>query len=354
MHRVLVINPGSTSTKVALYEGEIDIWNESITYTKDRLSGFNSYIEQFEMRRQDVERIIQEKKVDLKTLSAVVARGGPFKPLKSGTYRIDEDLLEEVRRGKVQAEHISNIGVILAHEIAKRAEIPAFFVDPASVDEFEPVARVSGIPEIERKSLLHALNIKATARRAAKDLGKPTSRLNLIVAHLGGGISICPMKEGRIIDVNNPIEEGPFSPERAGSLPVNSLVELCYSGEFSQNEMKRRIAGHGGLVAYLGTNNSIEVEKCIEEGDDKARLIYEAMSYQIAKEIGAMVTVLKGKVDAILLTGGLARSSILVDWITERISFLAPVHIYAGENEMEALALGALRVLRGEEQAKTY
>lgn len=354
MHRVLVINPGSTSTKVALYEGEIDIWTESIAYTKDRLSSFNSYNEQFEMRRQDVERIIQEKKVDLKTLSAVVGRGGPFKPLKSGTYRIDKDLLEEVRTGKVQAEHISNIGVLLAHEIAERAEIPAFFVDPPSVDEFDAVARVSGIPEIERKSLLHALNIKATARKAAKDLGKSTSRLNLIVAHLGGGISICPIQKGRIIDVNNPVEEGPFSPERAGSLPVSSLVKLCYSGKFSQIKMKRRIAGHGGLVAYLGTNNSIEVEKRIEEGDKKAKLIYQAMSYQIAKEIGAMATILKGEVDAILLTGGLARSSVLVDWITERVSFLAPIHIYAGENEMEALALGALRVLKGEEKAKTY
>jgi butyrate kinase len=354
MHRVLTINPGSTSTKVALFKEEITEWNESIDYTTDRLSGFNNYIEQLEMRRCDVERIIQDKKVDLKTLSAVVGRGGTLKPLESGTYRIDENLLKDIKSGNVQAGHISNIGALLAHEIAEGAGIPAFFVDPASVDEFEPVARVSGIPEIERKSLFHALNIKATVRKAAKDLGKPVSRLNIVVAHLGGGISVCPIQKGRIIDVNNPIEEGPFSPERAGSLPVSSLVKLCYSGKFSQTEMKRRIVGHGGLVAYLGTNNCIEVEKRMENGDKKARLTYEAMSYQIAKEIGAMATVLKGKVDAILLTGGLARSSVLVDWIRERVSFLAPIHIYAGENEMEALALGALRVLKGEEKAKTY
>ena len=354
MNRVLTINPGSTSTKVALYEDDVCLWSESLKYDKEDLAGFQNVVDQFEMRRDDIRKLLKEKSVDVQDLSAVVGRGGPFKPLESGTYRIDENVLEDVKAGKVQAEHISNIGSLLAHEIAEEAGVPSFFVDPVSVDEFEDLARVAGIPELERKSLLHALNVKATAHKAAKDLGKALAEMNLIVAHLGGGISICPIKKGRIVDVNNANEGGPFSPERAGALPSSSLAKLCYSGEFSAAEMKKRIVGNGGLIAHLGTNDSIEIEQMIEKGDAKARLIYEAMGYQIAKEIGAMATVLKGEVDAVLITGGLAKSDILVDWIKERVSFLAPVHIYAGENEMESLALGALRVLRGEEEAKTY
>ena len=354
MHRILVINPGSTSTKVALYEEEKPLWSETLSHSREQLSGFEKVIEQMEMRYADIEDTLRSREVDLASLSAVVGRGGPFKPLDSGTYRVDEHLLQDVKSGNVQAEHISNIGVLLAREIAEKASVPAFFVDPVSVDEFEPVARISGIPELERKSLLHALNIKAIAREAAKDFGRSLSECNFVVAHLGGGISVCPIRKGRVIDVNNANEEGPFSPERSGTLPVSSLVKLCYSGKFSYDEMKRRLVGNGGLVAYLGTNDSVEVEKRIEKGDEKTRLIYEAMAYQIAKEIGAMAMVLKGEVDAILLTGGLARSSLLVDWIEERVSFLAPVHVYAGENEMESMALGALRVLRGEEEAKKY
>ena len=354
MYRILVINPGSTSTKVALYKGDKSVWNETLAYSNEQLAGFEKIIDQLEMRRLDVEKTLHKKKLDVKSLSAVVGRGGPFKPLESGTYKVSEDLLRDIRSGNVQAEHISNIGALLAHEIAEQAGVPAFFVDPVSVDEFEPVARISGIPELERKSLLHALNIKATAHRAAKDLGRSLSDLNLIVVHLGGGISICPIRKGRVIDANNANEGGPFSPERSGSLPVSSLAKLCYSGTFSYAEMKKRLVGNGGLIAHLGTNDSIEIERRIEAGDKQARLVYEAMAYQIAKEIGAMATVLKGEVDAILLTGGLAKSDVLIHWIKERVAFLAPVVVYAGENEMEALALGALRVLKGEEEAKTY
>ena len=354
MHRILVINPGSTSTKVALYEDETPLWNETITYDREQLSGFEKVIEQMGMRRIDIGNILEKHGVELSVLSAVVGRGGPFKPLKSGTYRIEELLLRDIKSGNVQAEHISNIGSLLAHELAEKAGVPAFFVDPVSVDEFDDLARISGFPELERKSLLHALSVKATAHKAAEELGRPLSDLNLIVAHLGGGISICPIQKGRIIDVNNAIEEGPFSPERCGTLPVNALAKLCYSEKYEYSEMKKRLVGNGGLAAYLGTNDSREVEKRIEDGDEQARLIYEAMGYQIAKETGAMATVLKGNVDAILITGGLARSSMLMEWIKERISFLAPIHIYPGENEMEALALGALRVLRGEEKPNTY
>ena len=306
------------------------------------------------MRRKDVEGIIRERNLDLQSLSAVVGRGGPFKPLESGTYKVSDKLLYDVKIGNVQADHISNIGVLLAHEIAEKAGVFAFFVDPVSVDEFEPVARISGIPELERKSLLHALNVKATAYKAAKDLGRSLSELNLIVAHLGGGISICPIRKGRIVDVNNANEGGPFSPERAGSLPVSSLVKLCYSEKFTYPEMKRRIVGNGGLVAYLGTNDIREVEKRIAEGDAKAKLIYQAMAYQIAKEIGSMAAVLNGEIDAILLTGGAAHSSMLTGWIKEKVSFLGPIYVYPGENEMEALAMGVLRVLKGEEQLKEY
>ena len=354
MYRILVINPGSTSTKVAYFEDELERWNETIAYDKGQLSGFRRAVEQKEMRRLDIEEVLHAKELDLNSLTAVIGRGGPFKALESGTYTIDENLLQDIKLGNVQAEHISNIGALLADEFAKKAGVTAFFVDPVSVDEFEPIARVSGIPELERISLLHALNVRATAHMASKEIGRSYSELNLIVAHLGGGISICPIRKGRIVDVNNANEGGPFSPERSGALPVSSLVKLCYSQKYLFDEMKKRLVGSGGLVAHLGTNDSREVEKRIEKGDDKAKLIYEAMAYQIAKEIGAMATVLKGQVDAILLTGGLAHSKILIDWISERTSFIAPVRVYPGENEMAALAMGVLRVLRGEEEVKKY
>ncbi len=355
MHQILVINPGSTSTKVALYGDVIPIWSETIKYDQTDLAEFNQVIDQFPMRRDDLLKTIHSKELDLSSLSAVVGRGGPFKQLESGTYSINDCLLNDIRKGNVQAEHISNIGALLAHEIAGEAGgIPAFFVDPVSVDEFEPLARISGLPELERKSLLHALNIKATAYKAAKDLGRPLTDLNLIVAHLGGGISICPLRKGRIVDANNANEGGPFSPERVGAIPVSSLAKLCYSNQYTFPEMKKRLVGNGGLIAHLGTNDSIEIENRIASGDEKARLIYEAMGYQIAKEIGAMSTVLNGEVDAILITGGLAKSDMLVEWITNRVSFIAPVKLYPGENEMESLAQGAFRVLNGEEEAKAY
>jgi len=354
MHHVLVINPGSTSTKVALYGDATPIWSENIKYDQADLAEFNQVVDQFAMRRDDLLKTIREKNLDGSSLSAVVGRGGPFKPLESGTYSINEQLLQDIRKGKVQAEHISNIGALLAHEIASEAGIPSFFVDPVSVDEFEALARISGLPELERKSLLHALNIKATAHKAAKDLNSPLTKMNLIVAHLGGGISICPLRKGYIVDTNNANEGGPFSPERVGGVPVSSLVKLCFSGQYTFPEMKKRLVGNGGLIAHLGTNDSIEIENRIIHGDDKARLVYEAMAYQIAKEIGAMSTVLNGEVDATLITGGLAKSDMLVEWISNRVSFIAPVKLYPGENEMESLALGALRVLNKEEEAKVY
>lgn len=352
--KILVINPGSTSTKVALYEDDTEIWKESISYTKDELSQYNTVIDQFNLRKNDIYTLIDKKQQNLSDLDAVVGRGGPFKPLKSGTYAISIDVLEDVRNGKVQAEHISNIGVLLAYEIAQKVNIPSFFVDPVSVDEFETVARISGIPELERKSLLHALNIKATAHIAAKEMSESLDSLNLIVAHLGGGISICPLRKGRIIDVNNANEGGPFSPERAGSLPSSSLVKLCFSEKFTYDQLKKRMVGNGGLTAYLGTNDLDEVLERINKGDAEAKLILDAMIYQISKEIGAMAAVLKGKVDAILLTGGIAHQDYVVKGITEMVEFIAQVRVYAGENEMKSLAQGVLRVMKGEEEALEY
>ncbi len=354
MHRILALNPGSTSTKLALFEGEAPLWTREISYSKEKLSGFSHVSDQLEMRLADIEMVLEEQQCDIRTLSAVVGRGGPFKPLESGTYAVSAAVLDDIRNNRVQAEHISNIGPVLARALAEKAGIPSYFVDPVSVDEFIPLARISGLPELERKSLVHALNIKATARKAADDLKRPLDTLNLVVAHLGGGISICAMQRGRIIDVNNANEGGPFSPERAGSLPVSSLVKLCYSGHLTYEAVRKRIIGNGGLAAHLGTHDSLEVEKRISNNDARALLVYEAMAYQIAKEIGAMASVLSGKVDAIVVTGGLARSDMLIAWIRSRVAFIAPVLVFPGENELEALALGALRVLNGEENAKVY
>jgi butyrate kinase len=354
MHRILIINPGSTSTKVALFEDKQSVWEEKIQYAPNDLNHYIHVMDQYEIRLKGIESILEKKKLNIQSLSAVAGRGGPFQPLKSGTYEVSEDLLQDIRNGNVQAEHISNIAVFIAAHIAQKANIKAYFVDPVSVDEMEPVARISGIPEIERKCLGHALNIRAVAHQAAKEMGKSFNELNFIAVHLGGGISVCPIRKGCIIDVNNANEEGPFSPERAGTLPVSSLAKLCYSGEKTYQEMEKRLVGNGGMIAYLGTNDGREVEKRIQHGDTQAKLVYEAMAYQIAKEIGAMSTVLNGSVDAILITGGMAHSLILTEWIRQRVFFIAPVRIYPGEHEMEAMALGVLRVLCGEEKVRYY
>ncbi|WP_347877413.1 butyrate kinase [Caloranaerobacter azorensis] len=297
---------------------------------------------------------LNEKGINLTKLSAVVGRGGLLKPIAGGTYKVNERMLEDLKVG-VLGEHASNLGGILAHEIASQLNIPAFIVDPVVVDEMEDVARISGMPELERKSIFHALNQKAVARRAAKELGKAYNEVNLIVAHLGGGISVGAHKNGRVIDVNNALDgEGPFSPERTGGLPVGDLVKLCFSGKYTLAEMKKKIKGNGGLVAYLGTNDAREVVKMIENGDKKAELVYKAMAYQVAKEIGSLAAVLEGKVDGIILTGGIAYDKRFTKWIIDRVSFISKVFVYPGEDEMIALAEGGLRVLRGEEEAKVY
>jgi butyrate kinase len=361
VHRLLVINPGSTSTKVAVYEDEQPLFVETLRHSSQEIGAFSHILDQYEFRLRAVQRLLQERQIPIESLSAVIGRGGLLEPIPSGTYQVSERMVARLRQRNKEREHASNLGALLAGEIAAQAGVPAFIVDPVCVDEFDDIARVSGLPEIERKSLSHALNLKAVARRVAADLGRPYQELNLVIAHLGGGISVTAHRWGRMVDVNQALDgTGPFSPERSGGLPVGDVVRMCYGvapyegWALTYDQMFCKLAGQGGLVAHLGTNSAIEVEQRIEAGDGHARLIYEAMAYQIAKEIGAMATVLAGQVDAIVVTGGVAHSRMLLDWLEPRVAWIAPLLVYPGEDEMLALAQGALRVLRGEELAKVY
>lgn len=352
-YRVLVINPGSTSTKVAVYEDETPLFTHTLRHDAAEIARYARVMDQHAFRRDAILGFLEEKDIPLASLHAVVGRGGVLHPLASGTYHIGARMLADLNSPEI-IEHASNLGAPISVEIASPLGIPAFTVDPVAVDEFEDVARITGLPDVERRSLSHALNMKATARRAAQDLAKRLDEVNLIVAHIGGGISVSAQRRGRQIDTNNGAESGPFSPERAGTLPLTPIIDLCFSGKYTPKELRRLFIGGSGLVAHFGTNSTIEVERMIAEGNQRARLVYEAMAYNIAKEIGAMATVLKGDVDAIALTGGVAHSEMLVGWITERVRFIAPVRVYPGEDEMLALAQGALRVLKGEEEAKEY
>lgn len=290
----------------------------------------------------------------MNTLDCIVGRGGLLKPIKGGTYSVTEKMLADLRVG-VLGQHASNLGGIIANEFSKELNVPAFIVDPVVVDELSPIARISGLADIERRSIFHALNQKAIARRYADEVGKKYSELNLIVAHLGGGVSVGAHEKGLVIDVANALDgEGPFSPERSGSLPVGSLIDMCYSGRYTIYDMKKKITGRGGLVSYLDTNDARVVEEMIEKDDDKAKLVYEAMAYQVAKEIGSCAATLEGKVDAILITGGIAYSNAFTSMVKRRVEFIADVKVYPGEDEMIALALGGLRVMRGEEGTQNY
>ena len=353
-YKILVINPGSTSTKIAVYQDEEQVFEKGITHTKEELAPFDKMTDQFEFRKNVILEALDENGIDISELDAASGRGGLLWPIPGGTYSVNERMLEDLKEG-VQGEHASNLGGLIANEIAKEAEGEAYIVDPVIVDELQNVARYSGIPEIERKSIFHALNQKAMGRKAIEDMGKKYEDSNLIVAHMGGGISVGAHQNGRVIDVNNALDgDGPFSPNRSGGLPVGDLVKMCFSGDFTKEEILKKIVGEGGLVAYLGTTDLRKVEECMENGDEEAYLIFRAMAYQISKEIGAAAAVLKGQVDAIVLTGGMAHSDRLTKEISERVSYIAPIKSWPGESELEALALGALRVLRGEEKAQEY
>lgn len=352
--RILAINPGSTSTKIAIYDNEKEVFETTLRHSNEEIDKYEKITDQYDFRKDVILGALSENDINLTKLSAVVGRGGLLKPIKGGTYRVNDLMIQDLIAAQM-GEHASNLGGMIANEIANQLNIPAFIVDPVVVDEMEDVARISGMPEIPRKSIFHALNQKAVARRYAKETGRPYNELNLIVAHLGGGISVGAHEKGRVIDVNNALDgEGPFSPERTGGLPVGDLAKLCFSGKYSHADIKKMIKGKGGLVAYLGTNDGRDVVKMIESGDENAKLIFEAMAYQVAKEIGSCAAVLKGKVDAVILTGGLAYGEMLTTWIKNRVSFISDVIIYPGEDEMSALALGGLRVLREEETPQEY
>ncbi len=352
--RLLVINPGSTSTKIAVFDNERIVFEETIRHSSTELAPYPTIFSQYQFRKDIILETLSKKDINLTKLNAVVGRGGLLHPIPSGTYEVSDKMIEDLRMG-LFGQHASSLGGILAKEIASQLNISSYIVDPVVVDELDDIARVSGLPEVERVSIFHALNQKAVARKAAKDLKKSYDDINLIVAHLGGGISVGAHRKGKVVDVNNALDgDGPFSPERAGGLPVEGLLDLCYSGRYTLEEMRKKIVGKGGLVAYLKTNDAQEVERLIDTGDKQAELIYRAMAYQISKEIGSCAAILKGDVDAIVITGGIAHSKMLTGWVIEGVEFIAPVHVYPGEDEMTALAEGGLRVLRGEETARQY
>jgi len=354
--RILAINPGSTSTKIAVFEDLNEIFTKTLRHNVDELAPYNKIIDQYEFRKQIIIDCLKEENIPINSLDAVVGRGGLLKPIPGGVYKVNDALIDDLRR-EILGEHASNLGGILARCLAREAgdNIHSYIVDPVVVDEMDDIARPSGCPELPRVSIFHALNQKAVARRYARDIGKRYDDLNLIVVHLGGGITVGAHRKGRVVDVNNGLDgEGPYSPERAGTLPIGALVRLCFSRKYEFHEIKKMITGKGGLVAYLGTNNASEVEKMILDYDSKAETIYKSMAYQIAKEIGACSAVLKGKVDAILITGGLAHSEMIVDWIKERVSFIAEVKTYPGEDEMQALVESVYYALKGEQTIKEY
>ena len=350
---VLVINPGSTSTKVSIFKEEELLKATSINHSLDELKKFEDIPSQLDYRLELIYDWLEKENIDKNSFVATVGRGGMLRPIPGGVYKISEKMIDDLYLG-VGGEHASNLGGILAKSIGDSICVDSYIVDPVAVDEIEDIARVSGLSKIERRSSAHALNIKAVSHKRADELHKKIEDLNLIVAHLGGGISVCPIKNGKIIDVNNANEMGPFSPERTGSLPVGDLLKMCYSKKYTYEEMNRMIKGQGGLMSYLNTNDGRIVEEEIKSGNSYAKLIYDAMIYQIAKEIAAMATVLKGDVENIILTGGLSYSDYLVGGIKEYISFIGDVVVYPGEDEMESLNKGVLRVLNKEEEPKNY
>lgn len=354
-YRILVINPGSTSTKISVFEDEREILAQTLRHSAEELSPYNCVADQFAFRKELILAALSEAGIPLESLHAVIGRGGLVKPIPSGVYEVNDALRRDLT-DPPQGEHASNLGGLIAADIA--ASLPgakAYIADPVVVDELDEVARIAGHPLFKRVSIFHALNQKAVARAYAARTGRSYEQLNLIVAHLGGGISVGAHRLGRAIDVNDTLNgDGPFSPERSGGLTAGQVVDVCFSGKYTEKEVRRMLCGAGGLVALLGTNNLIEILERCDQGNRQAGLIIDALCYNVAKEIGSMAAVLSGKVDAILLTGGIAHSKRICERISRRVSFIAPVELFPGEDEMQALAENALRVLRGEQQPGTY
>jgi len=350
---VLAINPGSTSTKIAIFKGEEKVLGQNISHSAEELAPFPRIIDQHRFREKVILEFLKKNAFDVRQLAAVVGRGGLLGPMASGTYRVNDDMIEFLRTNKT--EHASNLGALLASDIAREIGVEAYIVDPVTVDEMTELARVTGRPEIPRISIFHALNQKAAARLAARQLGKPYDACRLIVAHLGGGISVGAHIDGKVVDVNNALHgDGPFAPERAGSLPSWSLIELATSGRYDLAALKKMITGQGGIVAHLQVNDMRKVEEMVKAGDAKATLVFEAMAYNVAKEIGGLAAVMEGRIDAVVLTGGIAYDTLFVELVRRRVGFLGKLIVLPGEDEMAALAQGGLRVLRGEEKPKHW
>ncbi len=353
--RILVINPGSTSTKIAVFDDEQLVFEETLRHQTSKLETFDTIMDQYSFRKEAVIEALKDHHIELSSLRSIVGRGGLLRPIEGGTYKLDDGLIEALKEGAKAKGHASNLAGLMAKGLADEQGIPSFIVDPPCVDEMDEIARITGLEGTSRISVFHALNQKAVARRAAKSLGKAYEECNFIVAHVGGGISVGAHKNGRVIDVNNALDgDGPFSPERAGEVPTGEIVRLCFSGKYTEKQIRKMLVGKGGLVSYLGVNDARIVEDMIEQGDEKAILIYDAMIYQVAKAIGAMATVLKGEYDQIIFTGGIAYSEIVSSKLKELVGFLGDFKVYPGEDELVALAEGALRVLNGEEKAKIY
>lgn len=350
----LIINPGSTSTKIGVFEDETLLFEETLRHSTEEISQFATIVDQKDFRKKIITNLLDEKNFDMKSLNMVVGRGGMLKPIPGGTYAVTDDLLHDLEIGK-QGQHASNLGGILAREIGDELKIPSFIVDPVVVDELIPIARYSGVKELPRTSVFHALNQKAVAKRYAKETQKPYESLNLIVVHMGGGVSVGAHEKGRVIDIFNALDgDGAFSPERAGAVPAGALIKMCFSGDYTEKEVYSKIVGKGGLTSYMGTNDMRDVLKAMNEGNAEAKELFEAFIFQVTKDIGSMACVLKGKVDQIIVTGGIAYGQPVIDALKERAEWIAPFTVYPGEDELLALVQGGLRVLNGEEAAKEY
>ncbi len=350
----LIINPGSTSTKIGVFEDETLLFEETLRHSTEEIAQYASIVDQKDFRKDIIINLLKEKDFDMNSLNMVVGRGGMLKPIPGGTYAVSDDLLEDLKIGR-QGQHASNLGGILAREIGDSIGVPSYIVDPVVVDELAPIARYSGVPELPRTSVFHALNQKAVAKRYAKEAGKAYDSLNLIVVHMGGGVSVGAHKQGKVVDVFNALDgDGAFSPERAGAVPSGALIKMCFSGQYTEKEVYKKIVGGGGFNAYCGTNDMRDVEKMVADGDAKATEVRDAFIMQVAKDIGSMACVLKGKVDQIIVTGGIAYDKVVVEGLKERAGFIAPMTVYPGEDELLALVQGGLRVLNGEEEAMVY
>lgn len=350
----LIINPGSTSTKIGVFEDETLLFEETLRHSTEEIGQFATIVDQKDFRKKIITDLLAEKNFDMKSLNVVVGRGGMLKPIPGGTYAVTDELLHDLRIGK-QGQHASNLGGILAREIGDELGVPSYIVDPVVVDELQTLARYSGVPELPRTSVFHALNQKAVAKRYAKEIGKNYEALRLIVVHMGGGVSVGAHVDGKVIDVFNALDgDGAFSPERAGAVPSGALVKMCFSGKYTEKEVYSKIVGKGGFNAYLGTNDMRNVTKMANEGDAHAAEVKAAFIYQVAKDIGSMACVLEGRVDQIIVTGGIAYGAEVIEALKKMAGWIAPFTVYPGEDELLALAQGALRVLNGEESVKEY